>query len=202
MGVRRCQRRRATCHGREIMRMERYLLISGSDKGREFLSELITLQGETRIDATPSAREARRWLREREYDVVVINAPLPEESGEELAREAVRGCGCSVLLLVKSEAAEQLQQELEDCGVFVVSKPVSKQALQSALRFIRVSRRRVEQLEKKLEDVKIIDRAKCCLMEYLGMTEAQAHRHIEKQAMDLRRSRRDVSEDILKTYEM
>ncbi len=189
--------------------MERYLLVSGSDKGREFLSEFISLQGETHIDAVLSGSQARERLLEREYDVAVINAPLPEESGLDLAREISGSCGCSVVLLVKSEAAGQVQQAVEDCGVFVVTKPVSKQALESALRFVRVSRRRLEQmneqqnrLKQQLEDLKIIDRAKCCLIEYLGMTESQAHRHIEKQAMDLRRSRRAVSEDILKTYEM
>ncbi|MBO5438043.1 MAG: ANTAR domain-containing protein, partial [Thermoguttaceae bacterium] len=36
------------------------------------------------------------------------------------------------------------------------------------------------------------DRAKCVLIEYLNMTEADAHRYIEKQAMDLRRSKRDL----------
>ncbi|MFQ9801115.1 MAG: ANTAR domain-containing protein [Clostridia bacterium] len=33
------------------------------------------------------------------------------------------------------------------------------------------------------------------MIQYLNMTEAQAHRHIEKQAMDTRRTRREVAED-------
>ena len=47
-----------------------------------------------------------------------------------------------------------------------------------------------------------MDRAKCVLIQYLNMTETQAHRYIEKQAMDLRTTRRQIAEGILKTYEV
>ena len=53
----------------------------------------------------------------------------------------------------------------------------------------------------KIADLKIIGRAKCVLIEYLKMTEKEAHRYIEKQAMDLRLSKRTAAENILKTYE-
>ena len=51
------------------------------------------------------------------------------------------------------------------------------------------------------EDIRLIDRAKCILIEYLNMTEKQAHKYIEKQAMDLRTTRRAVAESLLRTYE-
>ena len=38
-------------------------------------------------------------------------------------------------------------------------------------------------LKKKLEELRLVDRAKCMLIAYEGMSETQAHRHIEKQAM-------------------
>ena len=49
--------------------------------------------------------------------------------------------------------------------------------------------------------MKVVARAKCALMQSLKMTEAEAHRYIEKQAMDLRLSKREVAENILKIYE-
>ena len=45
-----------------------------------------------------------------------------------------------------------------------------------------------------------MNRAKACLMEYLKLTEEQAHRHIQTQAMNSRKSQREIAEDILKTY--
>jgi response regulator NasT len=56
-------------------------------------------------------------------------------------------------------------------------------------------------LQKKIEAIRLVDRAKCVLIQYLNMTEPQAHRYIEKQAMDLRQSRVATAENILKTYE-
>jgi response regulator NasT len=56
-------------------------------------------------------------------------------------------------------------------------------------------------LLQKIEDIRLIDRAKCLLIEYLSMTEMQAHKYIEKQAMDLRITKKAVANRILKTYE-
>ena len=56
-------------------------------------------------------------------------------------------------------------------------------------------------LQKKIEEIRIVDRAKLVLVQVLSMTEPQAHRYIEKQAMDMRQSRTTVAENILKTYE-
>jgi response regulator NasT len=59
-----------------------------------------------------------------------------------------------------------------------------------------------EKLHKKIEEIKIIDKAKWVLIENLGMDEQQAHRYMEKQAMDQRKSRYAVALSLLKTYQM
>ena len=54
-----------------------------------------------------------------------------------------------------------------------------------------------DQLRSQLQDLKRIQKAKGLLMRQLGMTEQDAHRYIEKQAMDRCVTRRAVAEDIL-----
>ena len=56
-------------------------------------------------------------------------------------------------------------------------------------------------VEEKIEEIRLINRAKWLLIECLSMTEADAHRYIEKQSMDLRVSKREVAESIIKTYQ-
>lgn len=51
------------------------------------------------------------------------------------------------------------------------------------------------------EEIEIINRAKTTLMEYLGFTEPQAHRYIEKHAMDMRVTKIEIAKNILKIYE-
>ena len=59
----------------------------------------------------------------------------------------------------------------------------------------------VEDLEKKLADVRVVDRAKCLLIQYRGLTEEQAHRAIEKQAMDTRQTRVAVAQTVIDHYD-
>jgi response regulator NasT len=54
---------------------------------------------------------------------------------------------------------------------------------------------------KTPEEEEIINRAKTTLMEYLGFTEPQAHRYIEKHAMDMRVTKMEIARNILKIYE-
>ena len=98
---------------------------------------------------------------------------------------------------------------VEEYGVLVLGKPVAKPLFDQALRFSLAMRNRMlalreenARLEKKLADTKLIDRAKCLLIQYLGMTEEQAHRQIEKQAMDNRQTKTAVARGILASYEL
>jgi response regulator NasT len=65
--------------------------------------------------------------------------------------------------------------------------------------FYRLDALRAEndRLADKLAQLRLVDRAKCFLIEHRGLTEAEAHRLIEKQAMDTRRSRAQVAQDVL-----
>ena len=56
-------------------------------------------------------------------------------------------------------------------------------------------------LQEKLAQVRLVSRAKCCLIELGHMTEAEAHRYIEKKAMDTRRDRAEVAQEILDSYD-
>ena len=49
--------------------------------------------------------------------------------------------------------------------------------------------------------LRLVDRAKCYLIEKKGYTETDAHRLIEKRAMDTRMSRGEVAQEILEEEE-
>ena len=55
-------------------------------------------------------------------------------------------------------------------------------------------------LRQKLEELRIISRAKCLLVEYLHLSEEQAHKYMERQAMEERKTRRAVAEEVLREY--
>ena len=51
------------------------------------------------------------------------------------------------------------------------------------------------------EEMTLINRAKLALRLYLNMSEPAAHRYIEKRAMDMRVTKKEIAKNILKTYE-
>lgn len=61
--------------------------------------------------------------------------------------------------------------------------------------------RRNRALQEKMTDIRTINRAKWLLIEQLRMTESEAHYYIERQAMDTRLSRREVAENIIRSYD-
>ena len=58
-----------------------------------------------------------------------------------------------------------------------------------------------DKLQNQIEEIRLVNRAKCTLIERLSMTEPQAHRFVEKQAMDMRTTRAEIARGILNTYE-
>ena len=150
---------------------------------------------------------ARRASVEESFDLIVINTPLPDEFGSGLAEDIATGSGSGVLLLTKAEHYPELCAALCPCGVLVMQKPTSAAAISQSVVLLRATRerlRRMEQraatVEEKMEEIRIVGRAKLLLIEKLKMTEPDAHRYIEKTAMDRCISKRAVAESIIKTY--
>ena len=69
--------------------------------------------------------------------------------------------------------------------------------------FYRLDALRAEndRLADKLAQLRLVDRAKCFLIEHRGLTEAEAHRLIEKQAMDTRATRGEVATALIEEME-
>ena len=88
-----------------------------------------------------------------------------------------------------------------------MQKPVSKSLFQtaagwliSAREMIRKTEKQTTSIEEKMNEIRLVNRAKWLLISELKMTEPDAHRYIEKQAMDRCVSKRQAAEEIIKTY--
>ena len=172
------------------------------------LVHLLESDPTSRIDDADTEEDAIGMMEKTEYDLVIINSPLEGKSGVELAIYAAEKHTAGILLAVRNNYADTISLKVEPYGVLVVGKPIVKAFFNQAVKFADVTRHRVLSLKEenihlqlKLEEMKIINRAKCVLIQYLSMSEAQAHKYIEKRAMDTRTSKYSVSKQILKAYE-
>ena len=183
------------------------LLVSASEKFNNTIMPLLPMTDYWPVTTVNTVGAAQRRMLETTYDIVILNAPLPDDFGMRLAMDTCAASGAGVLLLVKSELYDEVYSKVVSHGVMTLSKPTSLQMVSQTLRVLCATRERLRQVEakqvtveEKIDEIRLVNRAKWLLIECLSMTEADAHRYIEKQAMDLRLSKREVAENIIKTY--
>ena len=174
----------------------------------EFLGPLLPVTDFWPVTVVSDIGSAKRAMLDSGYDIIIINTPLPDEFGCEFAADVCQSSDAGVLLFVKSELAEGITARVCDYGTYVLPKPVSKPAVTSALKLLCATRERLRRLEKKyetledkMEEIRLVNRAKWILIEYLKMSEDEAHRFVEKQAMDMRITKKVAAENIIRTYD-
>ncbi len=185
----------------------RVLVVSNGTQTYDYIASLLPSDEFEPPTLAASGGEAKRLLLSTDFDILVVNAPLPDEFGLDFALDAVSG-HMGVLLLTKADLYEQVSFRAEDAGILTLPKPVQRQTLYTSLKLLAaVSTRlvkmeqRAKTLEEKMMDIRLVNRAKWLLISHLGMNETDAHYYIEKQAMDTRRSRREIAEDVIRTYD-
>ena len=188
--------------------LDKTLIISGSEQAATLLTNLMKSYCSSQITVASSGNEARRLINRTEFDIAIISTPLSDEFGSDLAAAISERSSTGVLLICKADITDELSEKLEVCGVCVLAKPLNKALFYHTLKMLQATRARMmnvmkeySKLQTKIEEARLVNRAKCILIQYLKLTEPQAHRYIEKQAMDQRLSKTEVAQNILKTYE-
>ena len=183
------------------------LVAGANDKTFALLQTLLPGSSYDPLLRAGSAGEAKRMALDYAVDIAILNAPMRDEFGTQLALDLARD-NVGVLLLVPGESFDGVRDQVEDEGVMTLSKPLTRQTLEMGLHMITALRgkllqmdRRNRALQEKMTDIRTINRAKWLLIEQLRMTESEAHYYIERQAMDTRLSRREVAENIIRSYD-
>ena len=186
----------------------RVLVAGGNEKLCELLSEILPKNEYAFLPPAKTDGEVRRLTMDRSVDLVILNAPLKDEFSIQLAQDLAEN-NMGVLLLTGSDVFEQVSYRVEQSGVITLAKPTTKQSMYIALRALTALRSKLLQMEQKTKalqqkvaDIHTVNHAKWLLIQHDNMTENEAHRFIEKQAMDMRLSRREVAESIIRTYDM
>lgn len=183
------------------------LLVSAADKFNRSISDLLPENIYYPIKTVSDMGSAKRELLDRSYDIVIINTPLPDDFGIRLAIDICQSSSAGVLLFVKAEHYPDINAKVMPYGVLTLSKPTSAQMILQTLVLLCGTRERLKFMEKKaatledkMEEIRIVNRAKWLLISELKMSEDDAHRYIEKQAMDRCITRRAMAESIIRTY--
>jgi len=189
-----------------VERHYRMLLVSSGEKFIQEISNYLQ-DDQYQKDKSRSASDARCKLLENPYDIVIVNAPLPDEFGSRLCMDASRNNGTIAVIFAANDTFEEIYAKESVHGVFVVRKPTSRSLISQALSLTVCARERLRNLEKKavkaeskLDDFRIVNKAKWLLIEHEDMSEAEAHRYVEKSAMDAGITKRLAAQIIINSY--
>ena len=183
------------------------LIVSASEKFQESLRPLLPEASYFPIATAASVGEAERKRNTQEFDFIFINSPLPDDAGLHFAIDCCRAGGTVAVLFAAAELCDQIYARVAEHGVFILPKPVPRGAILRGLNWMTAARERlrsyekkVRPIEEKMEEIRLVNRAKWLLICELKMSEPDAHHYITRQAMDRCVSKRTVAEEIIRLY--
>lgn len=188
--------------------MESVLIISNIEKHISYFKFMLSSININNITTLNNIKDSRKMIKDCDFDLIIVDSPLKDELGKNFSIEVKRKTTSQIIYCENIENFEKTCDELYKIGIMTLSKPFNRKLFSMLLKSCYCSSISIKKLDKenkklskKLEEIKIIDRAKCLLISHLSMSEKEAHKYIEKQSMDHRLSKLDIATRILKTYE-
>lgn len=168
------------------------------------LKEMLEEEGYVVTGEAGDGEKAVALAREQRPDLVVLDIKMPRLDGI-AAAEQIAGERIAPVVILTAFSQRELVDRARDAGAMAyLVKPFSKTDLLPAIemavgRFAEVQllEAQIADLSERLATRKAVDRAKGVLQRELGISEPEAFRWIQKTAMDLRRSMREVAEGVV-----
>jgi AmiR/NasT family two-component response regulator len=168
------------------------------------LAEMLTDEGYDVVGQAGDGAKAIELAEQLRPDLVILDVKMPVLDGI-AAAEAIAGKRIAPVVILTAFSQRDLVERARDAGAMAyLVKPFTQSDLVPAIemavsRFAELSMLETEvaDLNERLETRKAVDRAKGILQEQLRLSEPEAFRWIQKTAMDLRLSMRQVAEGVV-----
>lgn len=168
------------------------------------LIETLREEGYDVVAEAARGDEALKLIEEHSPDLAILDVKMPGLDGIEVAREVVANRLSAVLILTAFGQRELVERAAEAGAMAYLVKPWQRSDLVPAIEMALARHREATalaeenlELADQLEVRKLVDRAKGKLMDSSGLSENEAFRFIQTNAMSARRSMRDVAESVL-----
>jgi two-component system, response regulator PdtaR len=168
------------------------------------LAEMLAEEGYDVVGQAGDGAKAIELAEELKPDLVILDVKMPVLDGI-AAAEAIAGKRIAPVVMLTAFSQRDLVERARDAGAMsYLVKPFTQSDLVPAIemavsRFAEIAEleAQVTDLEDRLETRKAVERAKAVLQEQLSLSEPDAFRWIQKTAMDLRMSMRQVAEGVV-----
>ena len=168
------------------------------------LAEMLAEEGYDVVGQAGDGAKAVELAEELRPDLVFLDVKMPVLDGI-AAAEQIAGKRIAPVVILTAFSQRELVERARDAGAMAyLVKPFTRGDLVPAIemavsRFAELSllEAEVADLTDRLETRKAVDRAKSVLQQQLRLSEPDAFRWIQKTAMDLRLSMRQVAEGVV-----
>ena len=168
------------------------------------LAEMLAEEGYDVVGQAADGEQAVELVTSLRPDLAVFDVKMPKLDGISAAEQVARDRIAPVVILTAFSQRELVERARDAGAMAYLVKPFGKSDLVPAIemavcRFAELSQleREVADLTERLTTRKLVDRAKAVLQAQLGLSEPDAFRWIQKTAMDLRLSMKDVAEGVI-----
>ena len=168
------------------------------------LAEMLREEGYEVVGEAGDGQEAVELAEKLTPDLVIMDVKMPRRDGIDAAAEIATKRIAPIVVLTAFSQRDLVEQARQAGAMAYVVKPFDASDVVPAIEIamaryaeIRALDDEIEDLEERLASRKTIDQAKGILQESLGLTEPEAFRWIQKTAMDLRKSMREVAEGVI-----
>ncbi len=168
------------------------------------LAEMLAEEGYDVVGQAADGRTAVELAEQHRPDLVVLDVKMPRLDGITAAQRIAEQRIAPVVILTAFSQRDLVDRARDAGAMAYVVKPFSKHDLVPAIemavsRFAELQQLEVEvaDLTERLETRKAVDRAKAVLQRQLDLSEPEAFRWVQKTAMDLRLSMRQVADGII-----
>jgi AmiR/NasT family two-component response regulator len=168
------------------------------------LAEMLQEEGYEVVGQAGDGERAVELVEQLRPDLVVLDVKMPKLDGITAASRIAEQRIAPVVILTAFSQRDLVDRAREAGAMAYVVKPFGKADLVPAIEMARSRFAELRQLETEVADLtdrletrKLVDRAKGALQHSLGLSEPDAFRWIQKTAMDLRLSMREVAEGVV-----
>ncbi|HSF06772.1 MAG TPA: ANTAR domain-containing protein [Methylomirabilota bacterium] len=174
----------------------RIVVLYDHERSRATLRAAILAAGGEVVGEATRCADALESVRDSRADVGIFAVGLGDGDGVDVAAEVIAG-GCPVVLFT-SHTGDELVERARAAGVMAfLVKPLRPAELLPAVDLAIARFRETQTLRQRLDERKLVERAKGILMARSGLSEDQTYRHLRRTAMDRRIPMAEVAREVL-----
>lgn len=173
------------------------------------LKTFLTASGFTICDQSSDGASAIRRIRALKPDIVICDYDLPVMSGGQLARILDEDMIAPIVMITGIGQSSGWRKGARELEYAHIQRPITKSALLQTINLVFINYKKIIRLQSeivtlknKLDNRKIIEKAKGILMYKLDISEDEAYKKLQKQSMDKGISMKQVANALIVTSDM